>query len=43
MAQWITLQEALDLVKNNDMIVTGLGAAEGQSFFISTSHDCSSC
>jgi len=32
MAQWITLQEALDLVKNNDMIVTGLGAAEGQSF-----------
>ena len=35
MAQWITLQEALDLVQNNDMIVTGLGAAEGQSFLSS--------
>jgi len=32
MAKWINIQEALDLVKNNDMIVTGLGAAEGQTF-----------
>ena len=28
----ITVKEALNLVKSNDMIVTGLGAAEAQLF-----------
>ena len=35
MAKWITIEEALDLVQNNDMIVTGLGAAEGRQFLSS--------
>ena len=32
MAQWITIEEALELVKSNDTIVTGLGAAEARHF-----------
>jgi acyl-CoA hydrolase len=32
MAKWITIDEALKLVKDQDMIVTGLAAAEARSF-----------
>ncbi len=32
MAKWITIEEALELVKSNDTIVTGLGAAEAKRF-----------
>ncbi|MDD4291388.1 MAG: acetyl-CoA hydrolase/transferase C-terminal domain-containing protein [Clostridia bacterium] len=32
MAKYITVEEALSLVKTNDMIVTGLGCAEGKLF-----------
>jgi len=32
MAKYVSIQEALALVKSNDYIVTGLGAAEGKEF-----------
>ena len=32
MAKYISISEALDLVRSGDYIVTGLGAAEGRAF-----------